>query len=151
LLTTRPTAARTVSDVDSKMRASGVSAGGAMIALTGLGFIAAGVWGRREVRASLARERIANVAGQETVTTGTAARALAETIRSSTLSATGGHTYAEIETDGSPDQVLWLQSMTLQTALMQAYMGTKVAELTAALGLVFVGLGAGLAASAHGR
>lgn len=122
-----------------------------MIACTGLAFIAAGVWGRREVRESLARERIADVAGQEKVTTGGAARALAESIRSTTLSATGGQTYAEIETEESPQQALWLQSMTLQTALMQAYMGARVADLTVALGVVFTALGAGLAAAAGVR
>lgn len=132
-------------------RASGVSVSGVIVASTGLGFIAAGVWGRREVRASLAREHIADVAGCETVTSGAEARVLAETIRSTTLTATGGRTYAEISSEESPDQqALWLQSMTLQTALTQAYMGTKVAELTLALGGVLAVIGVGLAATAAG-
>jgi hypothetical protein len=40
-----------------------------------------------------------------------------------------------------------MQSTTLQTALMQAYMAFRVAESTVALGAVLVVAGAGLAAS----
>ncbi|MGH3143811.1 MAG: hypothetical protein ACRDO9_11890 [Gaiellales bacterium] len=47
----------------------------------------------------------------------------------------------------NPDASLWIQSTTLQTALMQAYMAFRVSESTAALGVVLVAAGAGLAAA----
>jgi hypothetical protein len=80
------------------------------------------------------------------VTSGTAARSLAEQIRESTIASAGGRTYAETD-DGEPEHTLWLQSTTLQTALVQAYMGSRVAELTMGLGAAFVVAGAGLSAA----
>ena len=109
------------------------------------------------------------------MTCGTAARSLAEVIRRSTLEATAGQTYAETElyigADGrptsnreealvdertgkpvqNPEQALWLQSTTLQTALMQAYMGSRIAELTMGLGAALVAAGTGVAAAAGQR
>ena len=99
------------------------------------------------------------------------ARSLAEFIRQSTVDATAGLTYAQIEpyldSNGTPtadsasaardertgqplanpDASLWIQSTTLQTALMQAYMAFRVSESTAALGAAILAVGAGLAAA----
>ena len=143
--------------------------------MAGAGFVAAGLWARREVRLALARERIVSVpeAGRPSapVTTGAAARSLAEVIRKNTVEATGGLTYAEvdpyIDAEGNstadsaraandersgqplenPDHDLWVQSTTLQVALMQAYVASRLAELTVALGASLVTVGVGLAAA----
>lgn len=118
------------------------------VSLTGVGLIAAGVWGHREVQAALTRERVVDPTSSRPVRDGAAARALAERIRLSTLDATGGRTYAESRPD-SEEQTLWLQATTLQTALMNAYMASRVALLTVGLGVAFVLTGAGLSASAR--
>ena len=49
----------------------------------------------------------------------------------------------------NPEHALWLQSTTLQTALMQAYIGFRLAQLTVAVGVAFCAVGAGLAALGH--
>lgn len=150
-------------------------ASGPVVSLAGLGFVALGVWARREVRTALARERIVHPSGARPVTSGAAARSLAELIRRSTLEDAGGRTYAEtalyldaernptsdraraIEDDRSgepienPEHALWLQSTTLQTALMQAYMASRIADLMLGLGAVFVAAGAGLSVSTRDR
>ena len=51
----------------------------------------------------------------------------------------------------NPDHALWLQSMTLQTALMQAYMASRLAVLTVAVGGAFLAVGAALAAAGAAR
>lgn len=140
-------------------------------ALAGAGLVSVGLWGRREVRATLARERIV---GPENVgiTCGTSARSLAESIRRSTLELVDGRTYAEtapyLDRNGNPTSqredalldertgapvpnpqvTLWLQSTTLQTALMQAYMAARIAELTIGLGAALVAAGTGVTAVA---
>ncbi|HWJ45205.1 MAG TPA: hypothetical protein VNR63_07435, partial [Gaiellaceae bacterium] len=105
------------------------------------------------------------------VTTPAAARSAAEFIRRNTLAATGERTYAEVEPyldlegrptadaslaakDGrtgqpveNPDHDLWIQSITLQDALLQAYMAFRVSDLTVALGAALVAAGVGLAAA----
>jgi len=107
------------------------------------------------------------------VTSAAAARSMAELIRRNTLDATGGRTYAETEpyvgSDGrptsdaalavkdertgqpleNPDHELWIQSTTLQSALMQAYVAFRLSELTVALGGAFVAIGIGLGAGAR--
>jgi hypothetical protein len=152
------------------IRAAGVGLG-----LAGLGLSGAGLWGLREVRAGLLRERISGPTrdGAATaVTSGAAARSLAEVIRERTAAAAGGRTYAEVDpylaAEGAttaeadealkdertgapvenPDHALWLDSTTLQTALMQAYMASRVAQLTLGLGAAFLLAGLGLAAAA---
>jgi hypothetical protein len=147
-----------------------LTATGAAVGLAGVAFIGVGLWGRREARQALAREHIASPADAgRPVTTAPAARSLAEFIRHNTLEATGGRTYAEIHAyvdaegkptpDGAsaakdgltgqplenPDHDLWIQSTTLQSALMQGYMALRLSELTVALGAAFVAAGAGLA------
>lgn len=139
--------------------------------------VAAGAWAHRDVRRALERERVAGIGGAvpagKPIRSAADARAMAETIREKTLEATGGVTYAEapsfVTADGvatgsaadaaqhpvtgapmrNPDVDLWLQSMTLQSALMQAYMGFRVAELTAAIGTCLGALGVGVALTAR--
>ena len=148
---------------------------GAAAGLAGCAFIGVGLWGRREVRRALALERIVgdseSSAPNALLTSATGARSMAERIRQSTIEATGGRTYAEtasyVGVDGeptsdaaralkdertgqpveNPDHDLWIQSTTLQVALMQAYTAFRLAELTVALGASFVGVGLGLAAA----
>ena len=150
------------------------TATGLAVGFAGVGFVGVGFWGRREVTRALARERVvgdsdAN-AQHALVASARRARSMAELIRRNTLEATGGRTYAEIDpyldADGSttsdaeraakdertgapienPEHALWIQSTTLQTALMQAYTAFRLSELTVALGASFVAVGIGLAA-----
>ena len=149
---------------------AGVAAG-----LAGGAFIGVGLWGRREVVRALALERVADDSESgppdAVLANATGARSMAERIRQSTIEATGGRTYAEtapyVDADGeptfetaralrdertgqpveNPDHDLWIQSRTLQVALMQAYTAFRLAELTVALGVSFVGVGVGLAAA----
>ena len=162
--------ARTATGLSSVPSAAGVAVG-----LAGVGFIGAGLWARREVRLALARERIVSVPEAERpsapVTTGAAARSLAEVIRRNTVEATGGNTYAQVapyvDAEGNPtsdsaraakdersgqlienpDHNLWVQSTTLQVALMQAYVASRLAEQTIAMGASLFTVGVGLAAA----
>ena len=149
-------------------------AAGVSTLAAGLGLVGLGLWARRDVRRGLERERILSAPGSKPpsapVLDAAAARSLAEVIRDTTLSSTGGTTYGEtpsyVDAEGrptadralaaldpvtgeplqNPQLALWLQSTTLQTALMQAYLAQRLAELTLGLGAVLVGVGAGLAA-----
>ena len=142
----------------------------------GAGLVAVGLWARREVRTTLARERIITSSGAGAddvpVTCGAAARSLAEAIHRSALESAGGRTYAETEpyldADGkptsdraralvdkdtgqpveNPQHTLWLQATTLQTALMQAYPGSRLADLTIGLGAALLAAGTGVTAAA---
>ena len=146
---------------------------GAGVGLAGAGFVAIGLWARREAGRTLAREHIVGGDERKPVTTPSRARSLAEFIRRNTLDATGGRTYAEvapyIDAEGrptsdreaaakdaltgqpleSPDHDLWLQSTTLQTALTQAYLAFRLSELTIAFGASFVLVGVALTAGAR--
>lgn len=145
--------------------------------VAGLGLIGIGAWARADVRRALARERImstgTSIPPNAPVTSGPAARSPGEGIGEDTLFAAGGPTYDETParvraerttTDGrslaavgavtgealeSPHHALWRQSTALQTALVQAYLPQRLAELTVGLGAVFVGIGAGLAAASR--
>jgi hypothetical protein len=148
--------------------------GGNAVSLAGLVFVGIGLWGRREARRALARERILHPAlpeGRAAVTSAGRARSLAEFIRQATVDATAGRTYAEIEpyldANGTPtadsanaakdertgqplanpDASLWIQSTTVQTALVQAYMAFRMSESMIAVGAVLAVAGAGLAAT----
>jgi hypothetical protein len=150
------------------------TAAGFAVGLAGLVFVGTGLWGRREVRQALVRERIVHPVlpeGRAAVTSAGRARSLAEFIRQSTIEATAGRTYADLEPylDASgaptadaaeaakdertgqplanPDASLWTQSTTFQTALMQAYMAFRVSESTIALGAALVATGVGLVAA----
>jgi hypothetical protein len=93
-------------------------------------------------------------------------------IRRSALEAADGRTYAELElyldaagnrtSDRAralrdertgqpvenPERTLWLQATTLHTALMQACMASRIAELTIGLGAALLVAGTGLTAVA---
>jgi hypothetical protein len=148
---------------------------GLAVGMAGLGFIGVGLWARRDVRRALAQERIVGPADggrpAAPVTDASGARAMAEFIRRNTVGAAGGRTYAEtepyVDAGGkptpdrglaakdertgqpveNPDHALWIQSTALQTALMQAYVALRLAELTVALGASFAAAGAGIAAA----
>ena len=146
------------------------TAAGAGLCIAGFGFIGMGLWGRRETRLGLARERVVGPADTP-VADPAAARSMAEFVRESTLRSTRGRTYSETEpyVDAAgeptpdaalaakheltgqplenPDHELWIQSTTLQTALLQAYMAFRLAELTIAIGSAFVLAGLGLTAA----
>jgi hypothetical protein len=153
-------------------RAAGVSTLAA-----GLWLIGVGLWARRDVTHGLERERITTTSDATPpgtpVTDAAAARSMTEVIRDNTLASTGGKTYGEtppyVDAEGqptadrelaardaltgepleNPEHALWIQSTALQTALMEAYLAQRLAELTVGLGAVFVGVGAGLAAAAR--
>ena len=153
-------------------------AAGAGVGIAGLGLVGAGLRARREARRTLVQERVADDSAAPPgalVTSATGVRALAEHIRRNTLESTGGRTYAEVEPyldpDGqptpdaaraatdertgqpieNPDHDLWLQSITLQTALTQAYLAFRLSELVLAVGTSFVAVGFGLAVAGRPR
>jgi hypothetical protein len=106
---------------------------------------------RNDVRDTLSAERIITSKNAETpmkpVTGPAEAKAQADTIRDDALRITGGKTYAELAPD-DPNRAVYLQSVTLRTALMQSYMAFKVSDLVtgvgalvAALGIAQIGLG----------
>ena len=151
------------------------TAAGTGVALAGLGLVGVGLWARRDVARALSRERITGTGSMTPpnapVTGAPAARSLAEEIRRITLKASGGRTYAEtdeylardggttsdaalaltVEQTGqpvhNPSYELWITSTALQTALMQAYLAFRLADLTAGIGGVLVAAGAGIAAA----
>lgn len=150
------------------------SAAGVGVAVAGVGFIAAGGWARSDVRRTLARERIVSADAKRSngsIATARAARSMAEVVRRNTLEASRGRTYSEVEpyltVEGAPTGVveqaakdertgqplenpeheLWMQSITLEGALMQAYMAFRLAELTIGFGAALVATGVGLAAA----
>ncbi len=151
------------------------TASGFGVGLSGLGFVGIGLWARREVARTLAQERITGIPDGKPVTSGAAARQLADVIRLNTLEAAGGRTYAETdpyvgaagggtsdaalalkdERTGAPvehpEHALWVQSTTLQTALTQAYVASRLAELTVALGAALAVVGVGLVAAGSRR
>ena len=168
-------AARRTGLASSPMSSSGDpsrpgTASAAAVGLVGIGLVGAGLWAWRDVARTLARERIVLGPDRERVVSAAAARSLAESIRASTLETTGGRTYSEtpayLGVDGArtsdvalaaredgtghpvenPHVALWLRATTLQTALMQAYLAFRLAELTAGLGVSLAIVGAGLAA-----
>lgn len=155
------------------------AATGLAVGSAGVGFIGVGLWGRREARRALTRERVVsgnNASAQNAfLASAGRARSMAELIRRNTVEATSGRTYAEIdpyldahrnttpdaehaakdertgEPIENPDHALWIQSTTLQTALMQAYMAFRLSDLTVALGASFVAVGIGLASMGRRR
>lgn len=130
------------------------------------------MWARGEVRRTLVRVRIpaALSGGSSGVVRSTeAARTLAEVIRERTIGPVGRWTYAETDeylaADGSttselaaalldergnpianPDYVLWVHATALQTALMQAHLAFRLADLSLGVGVALVLAGAGIAA-----
>lgn len=149
------------------------SAVGLGLGVVGATMVVVGVTARRDVRRTLARERITATGDMRqpgvAVRSPRDARDLAEVIRRATVASTGGRTYSEtpqyVDAGGeptgdagdaardertgrplsNPGYDLWIRSTTLQSALMQAYLGFRVAEFTAAVGGAFALAGVGIA------
>ena len=153
-------------------------ASGALLVLLGIAMIVVGASGRGEVRDRLAQEQIvgtpdSSIAGQE-VDTGSEAKTFADTIRTHTLEATGGLTYAEMpravfEDSGkavpedqveqalasgkaidNPERQIWITSTALSTALNTSFFAESVATFSIAVGIALVLIGIGLFVLARG-
>ena len=99
---------------------------------------------RIDVRDTLAEEKIVTAEDADIplapVTGAAEARAQADVIQKHILSTTGGKTYSELPRD-DPNRALYLNSVTLRTALMQSYMAFKVADLVQGVGVIVAMLG----------
>ena len=97
-----------------------------------------------EVRDTLADERIITSEDAEIplaeVDSAAEAQAQADVIQEHILETTGGLTYSELARD-DPNRAVYLNSVTLRTALMQSYMAFKVSDLVSGMGLIVVLLG----------
>ncbi len=152
---------------------AGIAASVILIAF-GIGAIYMGIDGRDRVRDDLAREQIvgtedSTIPGQK-VDTGKEAQAFAEVTRKHTLEATGGKVYAELpravykETGkpvpdeqaeaalksgtaiNNPLRDLWLNQISLSTALNTAYFAESVSMFAMVMGfaLLLTGVGFGV-------
>jgi hypothetical protein len=70
------------------------------------------------------------------------ADAQAQVIRTHVLGITGGQTYAEMDRE-DPNRATYLDSLTLQSALHQAYIGFEITRLVTGLGALVIVLGVG--------
>jgi hypothetical protein len=158
--------------MNKTLRAGGIGAGGALIG-AGLGSIAIGALGRREVRATITREKVVgtpdmhpDIAGQP-IDTGAKAKKFADGMREHTLAMTGGKTYGEMPryldaagrpTDDAAEAArdprtggpvpnsgrdVWVTSTALQTALTTSYFAEQVALFSIAMGVAQVLTGTG--------
>lgn len=119
---------------------------GAMLVVAGIYMVFEGRNAHDDVRDALTDERIitgenADIALQP-VDGPAEAKAQADLIREDVLKITGGKTYAEMERD-DPNRAVYVQSITLRTALMQSYMAFKVSDLVSGVGAVVAALGLG--------
>lgn len=137
---------------------------GAAIMAIGLTFIVLGFQARGEVRNGLRAERITTkdpaiqltYAGARApkdvevpeilVDTPSEAKDMAEMIRIHSLNLKGseGKTYPEMSRD-DPNRATYLNGVTLRTALMQAYMAFRIADMIIAIGAIIAVIGAGIA------
>jgi hypothetical protein len=151
-------------------RYGGIVASIVLIAF-GVGAIYTGIDGRDRVQSDLAREQIvgtpdSTIPGQ-LVDTGSEAQAFAATIRTHTLEATGGQTYAQMprfldengkgtndeaaaakdpksgEAVANPARNIWVTSTALQTALNTAYFAEGVATFAIVMGVAMLLSGIG--------
>jgi hypothetical protein len=97
-----------------------------------------------EVRDALADERIITAEDAEiplaSVDSAAEAKAQADVIRKHALETTGGKTYAELDRE-DPARAVYLNSVTLRTALMESYLAFKVSDLVTGMGAIVVLLG----------
>jgi len=150
----------------------GIAASVILIAF-GIGAIYMGLDGRSTVRNDLAREQIvgtpdSSIPGQK-VDTGSEAKAFAEVMRTHTLEATKGQTYAEmgrfLDANGKPtnDQQaaaidpktkqpvenglrnMWVTETALTTALNTSYFAESVATFAIVMGIALLLAGTGFA------
>jgi hypothetical protein len=96
------------------------------------------------VRDTLAEERIITAEDAEIpladVDSAAEAKAQADIIRVHALESSGGKTYAEMSRD-DPQRAVYLNSVTLRTALMTSYLSFKVSDLVVGMGALVVLLG----------
>lgn len=148
------------------------------LGLLGIAFVVVGFVGRADVHDRLAQEKIvgtpgSSIAGEE-VDTGSEAKTFADTIRSDTLDATGGLTYAEMpravfkdtgkavpeeraeqalasgEAINNPERQIWITSTALSTALNTSYFAESVATFAIVVGVALMLIGIGLFVLARG-
>lgn len=97
-----------------------------------------------DVRNALSDERIITSEDAEIpladVDSAAEAKAQADVIRTHILETTDGKTYAELDRE-DPNRAVYLNSVTLRTALMESYLAFKVSDLVVGLGLIVVLLG----------
>lgn len=122
----------------------GAIALGVILVGAGIYMIVEGRNAHDDVRETLADERI-DISEDTGLPAGPvdnaeAAEAQANVIRDHVLETTGGLTYAELERD-DPNRELYLQSVTLRTALLQSYMAFKVSDLVSGVGIIVALLG----------
>jgi hypothetical protein len=97
-----------------------------------------------DVRDTLADERI--ITSEEAtiplaeVDSAAEAKAQADIIRQHALETTGGKTYAELDRE-DPARAVYLNSVTLRTALMESFLAFKVSDLVVGVGAIVVLLG----------
>jgi hypothetical protein len=122
----------------------GLVAFGLVLFVSGLYMLAQGISARNEVTDTLADERIITSQNAEIpmakVTGAAEAKAQADVIKQDALNITGGKTYAELDRN-DPNRNVYLNSVTLRTALMQSYMAFKVADLVMGVGALVAVLG----------
>ena len=97
-----------------------------------------------DVTTALAEERIITAEDAEIplapVDSAATAKAQADIIREHALASSGGKTYAEMERD-DPARAVYLNSVTLRTALMESYLAFKTADLVTGIGAIVILLG----------
>jgi hypothetical protein len=158
--------------MNATLRAGGVGAGAALIG-AGLGSVAIGVLGRREVRATITREKIVGTADMDPeiagrpIDSGAKAKKFAAGMREHTLAMTGGKTYGEmpryLDAGGRPTddaaeaardprtggpvpnagRDVWVTSTALQTALTTSYFAEQVALFSIVMGIAMILIGIG--------
>ncbi len=117
---------------------------GVVLAGAGLFMVSEARSAHDEVRTALADERIITAEDAEIplqpVDSAAEAKAQADIMRQHALTLTGGKTYAELD-KADPNRALYLNSVTLRTALMESYLAFKVADLVMGLGIIVALIG----------
>jgi hypothetical protein len=122
----------------------GAIAFGFVLAGSGVFMMYEGRTAHDEVRDTLADERIITAEDAEIpladVDSAAEAKAQAEVIRKHALESSGGKTYSEMDRN-DPQRPVYLNSVTLRTALMESYLAFKVSDLVVGMGAIVVLLG----------
>lgn len=123
---------------------AGAVAFGIVLAGAGIFMINEARNAHNEVKDTLSAERIITAEDSDIplaeVTGPDEAKAQADAIFDHTMRITGGKTYAELARD-DPNRAVYLNSITLRTALMESYMAFKIAELVQGVGIIIFLLG----------
>lgn len=98
-----------------------------------------------DVRDTLAQERIISAEDADIplaeVDSAAEAKSQADAIQRHVLESTDGKTYAELGRE-DPARAVYLNSVTLRTALMESYLAFKVSDLVVGIGLIVAMMGA---------